>query len=107
MDDGAPIRCQLATHALKGRKVRRRHDGLNAVVASDISLRPITFEDWSAVHEWASTEQACRYQPWGPNTPAETQAFAEDAVRAWHEEPLCLDRRGSSCGHRARRAQDP
>jgi RimJ/RimL family protein N-acetyltransferase len=56
-------------------------------MAPDVSLRPITVEDWSAVHEWASTDEACRYQPWGPNTPAETQAFAEDAVAAWHEEP--------------------
>ncbi len=56
-------------------------------MASDISLRPITVQDWSAVHGWASTEEACRYQPWGPNTPAETQAFVEDAVMDWHEEP--------------------
>jgi ribosomal-protein-alanine N-acetyltransferase len=60
---------------------------LNAVVAPGVFLRPITVEDWPAVHEWASTEEACRYQPWGPNTPAETQAFAEDAVAAWQEEP--------------------
>jgi len=57
------------------------------VVASDVFLRPIRVEDWRAVHEWASTEEACRFQPWGPNTPAETQAFAEDAVAAWQEEP--------------------
>jgi ribosomal-protein-alanine N-acetyltransferase len=53
----------------------------------DILLRPISFADWSAVHEWASTDEACRYQPWGPNTPAETQAFAEDAVAAWSQHP--------------------
>ncbi len=50
-------------------------------------MRPITVQDWSAIHEWASTEEACRYQPWGPNTPAETQAFVDDAVAAWREEP--------------------
>jgi len=56
-------------------------------VLPNISLRPITFADWSAVHEWASTEEACRYQLWGPNTPAETQAFAHDAVGAWSQDP--------------------
>ncbi len=57
------------------------------MVVSDVRLRPITVQDWPAVHEWASTEEACRYQPWGPNTPAETRAFVADAVAAWHEDP--------------------
>ncbi len=69
------------------RMVIRRGDELNVVVASDVSLRPITVEDWPAVHEWASTEEACPYQPWGPNTPAQTLAFAEDAASAWRQEP--------------------
>ncbi len=53
----------------------------------NVALRPITAEDWAPIHLWASTEEACRYQPWGPNTPVQTQAFASDAVAAWHQDP--------------------
>ena len=49
----------------------------------DIALRPIDLDDWPAVHEWASTLEACRYQAWGPNTPAETKAFVAQAVSQW------------------------
>lgn len=57
------------------------------IVLPNIFLRPITVGDWPAVHEWASTERACRYQPWGPNAPTETQAFAQDAAAAWRQNP--------------------
>jgi len=30
-----------------------------------VTLRPIEMSDWERVHEWASTEPACRFQPWG------------------------------------------
>jgi ribosomal-protein-alanine N-acetyltransferase len=66
---------------------RQSEYDFNGGVLPDISLRAITVADWSAVHEWASTEEACRYQPWGPNTPAETRAFARDAVTAWSQDP--------------------
>ena len=36
---------------------------------------------------WASREEACRYQPWGPNTPAQTRAFVEATARSWDERP--------------------
>jgi ribosomal-protein-alanine N-acetyltransferase len=52
-----------------------------------VVLRPITPEDWSAVHAWAATEAACRYQPWGPNTPSQTQSFVRTAAAAWLEAP--------------------
>jgi hypothetical protein len=29
--------------------------------APEITLRPIDIDDWAAVHEWASTIEACRY----------------------------------------------
>jgi hypothetical protein len=28
-----------------------------------VTLRPIEMSDWERVHEWASTEPACRFQP--------------------------------------------
>lgn len=70
-----------------GRPTSQYPLGLNVVVLREVVLRPITVQDWPVVHEWASTEEACRYQPWGPNTPAETRAFAEDAAATWREDP--------------------
>jgi len=54
---------------------------------SDIALRPIDIEDWPAVHEWASTIEACRYEAWGPNTVAETKSFVARAVSEWSRQP--------------------
>jgi RimJ/RimL family protein N-acetyltransferase len=48
----------------------------------EISLRPLALSDWEAVHSWASREESCRYQAWGPNTPEETKAFVAEAVAA-------------------------
>ncbi|GAA1937296.1 GNAT family N-acetyltransferase [Kitasatospora viridis] len=52
-----------------------------------LRLREITLDDWPAVHAWASLEQACRYQPWGPNTPEQTRAFVQAAVDARSRSP--------------------
>ena len=62
------------------------HYGPNGT-APQITLRPIDIEDWAAVHEWASTIEACRYQAWAPNTVADTKAFVAQAVRQWGDEP--------------------
>jgi RimJ/RimL family protein N-acetyltransferase len=53
----------------------------------EIRLRPLEFEDWPAVHEWARLIDSCRYQAWGPNTEAETQAYVREAARLWHQRP--------------------
>lgn len=55
--------------------------------ATQVRLRPIALSDWPRVHEWAQTEQASRYQPWGPNTPGETENFAAVAVASWSARP--------------------
>jgi RimJ/RimL family protein N-acetyltransferase len=47
-----------------------------------VELRPLTFADWPAVHDWARRPEACRYQAWGPNTPEQTRAFVRAAVDA-------------------------
>ena len=50
-------------------------------------LRPITLSDADRIHEWASQPEACRYQPWGPNSRAETETFVAEAVEAWDVRP--------------------
>jgi len=50
---------------------------------SAVVLRPIEVADADRVHEWASQERACGFQPWGPNTREETGAFVAEAARTW------------------------
>jgi [ribosomal protein S5]-alanine N-acetyltransferase len=45
-----------------------------------VSLRPLALDDVDAVHDWARLPESCRYQPWGPNTYEQTQAFVQAAV---------------------------
>ncbi|WP_237287817.1 GNAT family N-acetyltransferase [Streptomyces malaysiensis] len=52
---------------------------------SMVTLRKLALNDWQAVHSWASLEEACRYQPWGPNTEDQTRAFVQTAVEAWSQ----------------------
>jgi len=53
-----------------------------------VTLRPIEMRDWQRVHEWASTEPACRFQPWGPNSPEDSRQFVADALAAWEQDPV-------------------
>lgn len=55
-------------------------DGRTALV-----LRPIEVADADRVHEWASQERACRFQPWGPNTREETDVFVTEAAGTWEQ----------------------
>ena len=52
-----------------------------------VDLRPVAEADWRAVHGWASQEEVCRYQAWGPNTEDQTRAFVAEAVAAADERP--------------------
>lgn len=52
-----------------------------------IKLRELMEEDWEAVHAYASLEQVCGYQPWGPNTEAESKQFVEEVLQDAEEEP--------------------
>jgi RimJ/RimL family protein N-acetyltransferase len=45
-----------------------------------LSLREFTKEDWIHVHQYASLETVCQYQPWGPNTEKETQEFVDQII---------------------------
>jgi RimJ/RimL family protein N-acetyltransferase len=51
-----------------------------------VSLRRIADADWARIHEWASSEEACRYQTWGPNEPDDTKRFVADAIAAWADD---------------------
>ena len=53
-----------------------------------VTLRPIEMRDWERVHEWASTEVASRFQPWGPNRPEDSKQFVADALVAWDQDPI-------------------
>jgi RimJ/RimL family protein N-acetyltransferase len=53
----------------------------------DVRLRPLEYDDWAAVHDWAKLLDSCRYQAWGPNTEAETQSYVREAARLWHQRP--------------------
>ena len=45
-----------------------------------LSLREFTKEDWAAVHQYASQDIVCRYQPWGPNTEKDSQDFVNQVM---------------------------
>ena len=38
-------------------------------------LRPLTIDDFEAVHSWASDPENARYMAWGSNTKEETQEY--------------------------------
>ncbi|HEX5502664.1 MAG TPA: GNAT family N-acetyltransferase [Thermomicrobiales bacterium] len=49
---------------------------------SRIVLREFVGDDWAAVQAWASRPEVCRYQAWGPNTPAESRVHVERVLQA-------------------------
>ncbi|WP_274653328.1 GNAT family N-acetyltransferase [Paenibacillus humicola] len=57
------------------------------LAGGQIELRELEFTDWAGVHAYASLEIACRYQPWGPNTEEESQAFVREAVEDGAQTP--------------------
>jgi [ribosomal protein S5]-alanine N-acetyltransferase len=42
-------------------------------------LRDFQPDDFDAIHDYASDPEVARYMEWGPNTPADTQAFLDRA----------------------------
>lgn len=52
------------------------------ITGDRLLLREFTADDWPAMHAWASWPEVCRFQPWGPNTPAETRAFLRTVLDA-------------------------
>lgn len=56
-------------------------------MTDSIRLRPLTVDDWPAVHEWAVLPEVFRFQGWGPNTAEQTQAYVRLVADAWQERP--------------------
>jgi RimJ/RimL family protein N-acetyltransferase len=52
-----------------------------------VVLQALVEDDWRAVHDWASREEACRFQAWGPNTPEQSRAFVAATADAWRSQP--------------------
>lgn len=50
-------------------------------------LREFTYDDFSAVHAYASDETVTRYTDWGPNTINDTEEFFREAVNAANAQP--------------------
>lgn len=50
-------------------------------------FREFAKSDWEAVHEYASQEIVSQYQPWGPNTIEESQAFVEEILKDAGKKP--------------------
>ncbi|RWZ55267.1 N-acetyltransferase [Halobacillus fulvus] len=46
-----------------------------------IYLREIVLNDWSFLHTFATDEEACKFQPWGPNTEDDSRFFVNQAIR--------------------------
>ena len=53
----------------------------------NVRLEPLRMTDWIAVHSWATLPEACRYQPYGPNSEEQTRGFVTVAVNAWADRP--------------------
>ena len=52
------------------------------LVTERLLLRDFTPEDVEAVHAYAGDPEVCRYTDWGPNTPAQSQAFVHEMLAA-------------------------
>lgn len=63
-------------------------------------LRPLTIEDFDAVHSWASNPANTRYMSWGPNDAEQTRSFL-DSVKPGKDFAIVLKESGKvigSCG---------
>lgn len=53
----------------------------------NISFREFKFDDWKDVHEYASQERVCIYQPWGPNNESESKEYVKRIIEDSHANP--------------------
>ncbi|MEG9298453.1 GNAT family protein [Mangrovibacillus sp. Mu-81] len=52
-----------------------------------LRLREMVERDWKEVHDYASQEIVCQYQPWGPNTVEDTKVFMKEVIADTMKEP--------------------
>lgn len=50
------------------------------ILHADLLIRNVRDEDLNAVHEFASEEEICRYQAWGPNTLEDTRNYISASI---------------------------
>ncbi|KSU62720.1 acetyltransferase [[Bacillus] enclensis] len=50
-------------------------------------FRELVESDWRMIHDYASQEVVCRYQPWGPNTVEETKTFVSEVLTDHKKNP--------------------
>lgn len=55
---------------------------MRELVTERLRLRAFDPDDVEAVHAYAGDPEVCRFTDWGPNTPAQSQAFIDDALAA-------------------------
>lgn len=60
---------------------------MSSLERHNISLREFKYDDWKDIHEYASQESVCRYQPWGPNSESESKEFVNKIIEDSHKKP--------------------
>ena len=50
-------------------------------------LRDFVAEDWREVYAYSSLPEACRFQPWGPNTAEEARVHVQGRIKAADVKP--------------------
>jgi len=77
-----------------GRKMK------NSMKTARLTLRPLTADDFEAVHSWAGNPENARYMAWGPNTEDDTRTFLSN-VKPGKDFAVLLTETGAvigSCG---------
>lgn len=72
----------------------------NTLETKRLILRPLSMDDFAAVHSWASNPLNTRYMAWGPNDEEETRGFL-NSVRSGKDFAVVLKPNGvviGSCG---------
>lgn len=52
-----------------------------------LMLREFTKSDWVNVHQYASKDIVCQYQPWGPNTEKDSKDFVHQIIKDSTQKP--------------------
>ncbi|WP_408010490.1 GNAT family N-acetyltransferase [Pseudalkalibacillus sp. A8] len=60
---------------------------MESLLDNRIFLREFVEEDWKSVHAYASLEKVCRFQPWGPNSEADTKLYVREIIESSKKTP--------------------
>jgi RimJ/RimL family protein N-acetyltransferase len=53
----------------------------NTLETAGLILRPLTLDDFSAVHSWGGNPENTRYMMWDPNSEEQTRVFLSSVVK--------------------------